>query len=200
MMNKDKFWEIIEKVRNQCKDNAEKMVDVLGEELGKCLIEDVQRFSSIFNTYHHIAYKEGLFSIGSMMNHYMMTDDGFIDFRYWLISQGKETYMNAMKDPMALCTAEIKPIGDWYEFESFGYVPMTVIEEKTGDYRKAQEDLPEAEEKEILSEIEFGDYIDKTLKETDIKMKYPDFAKRYEMENISYEMKLNGTLGEMSMM
>ena len=200
MMNKDKFWEIIEKVRNQCKDNAEKMVDVLGEELGKYPIEDVQRFSSIFNIYHHIAYKEGLFSIGSMMNHYMMTDDGFIDFRYWLISQGKEVYMNAMKDPMALCTAEIKPIGDWYEFESFGYVPMTVIEEKTGDYRKAQEDLPEAEEKEILSEIEFGDYIDKTLKETDIKMKYPDFAKRYEMENISYEMKLNGTLGEMSMM
>lgn len=199
-MNKDKFWEIIQKVKEQCKDDAKKMVDVLKEELEQHPIDEVQKFSSIFNTYHDIAYKEGLFSIGSMMNHYMMTDDGFIDFRYWLISQGKETYMNAMKDPMALCTAEIKPIEDWYEFESFGYVPMTVIEEKTGDYRKAQEELSAKEEKEILSEIKFGDYIDKTLKEKDIKMKYPDFAKRYEMENISYEMKLNKSLNDMSMM
>lgn len=199
-MNKDKFWEIIQKVKEQCKDDAKKMVDVLKEELEQHPIDEVQKFSSIFNTYHDIAYKEGLFSIGSMMNHYMMTDDGFIDFRYWLISQGKETYMNAMKDPMALCTAEIKPIEDWYEFESFGYVPMTVIEEKTGDYRKAQEELSAEEEKEILSEIKFGDYIDKTLKEKDIKMKYPDFAKRYEMENISYEMKLNKSLNDMSMM
>lgn len=198
-MNKDRFWEIIQKVKEQCKDDTEKMVDVLKEELEKHPINEVQKFSSIFNTYHYIAYKEGLFSIGSMMNHYMMTDDGFIDFRYWLIAQGKEVYMNAMKDPMALCTAEIKPIGDWYEFETFGYVPMTVIEEKTGDYRKAQEDLPEAEEKEILSEIEFGDYIDKKLNESDIKMKYPNFAKRFEMENLSYEMKLNETLGEISM-
>lgn len=199
-MNKDKFWEIIQKVKEQCKDDAKKMVDVLKEELEQHPIDEVQKFSSIFNTYHDIAYKEGLFSIGSMMNHYMMTDDGFIDFRYWLISQGKETYMNAMKDPMALCTAEIKPIEDWYEFESFGYVPMTVIEEKTGDYRKAQEELSAEEEKEILFEIKFGDYIDKTLKEKDIKMKYPDFAKRYEMENISYEMKLNKSLNDMSMM
>lgn len=199
-MNKDKFWEIIQKVKEQCKDDAKKMVDVLKEELEQHPIDEVQKFSSIFNTYHDIAYKEGLFSIGSMMNHYMMTDDGFIDFRYWLISQGKETYMNAMKDPMALCTAEIKPIEDWYEFESFGYVPMTVIEEKTGDYRKAQEELSAEEEKEILSEIKFGDYIDKTLNEKDIKMKYPDFAKRYEMENISYEMKLNKSLNDMSMM
>lgn len=199
-MDKDKFWEIIEKVRNQCKDDTEKMVDVLGEELEKYPIEEVERFSSIFNTYHYIAYKEGLFSIGSMMNHYMMTDDGFIDFRYWLIAQGKEVYINAMKDPMALCTAEIKPIGDWYKFETFGYVPMKIIEEKTGDYRKAQGYVSPMVEKEILSEIEFGDYIDKTLKESDIKMKYPNFAKRYEMENISYEMKLNETLNDMSMM
>ena len=199
-MNKDRFWEINEKVRNRCKDDAEKMVDALQEELEKHPIKDVQRFSSIFNTYHHIAYKEGLFSIGSMMNHYMMTDDGFIDFRYWLISQGKETYMNAMKDPMALCNAEIKPIGDWYKFETFGYVPMNIIEEKTGDYRKAQEELSAEEEKEILSEIEFGDYIDKTLKQSDIKMKYPDFAKRYEMENISYEIKINESMNDMSMM
>lgn len=49
-MNKDRFWEIIEKVRNRCKDDAEKMVDALQEELEKYPIEDVQRFSSIFNT------------------------------------------------------------------------------------------------------------------------------------------------------
>ena len=199
-MDKDKFWEIIEKVRQQCKDNAEKMVDVLGEELEKYPIEEIEHFSSIFNTYHHIAYKEGLFSIGSMMNHYMMTDDGFIDFRYWLIAQGKDVYMGAMKDPMALAAAEIKPIGDWYKFEIFGYVPMKIIEDKTGDYRKAQETVSPNEEKEILSEIEFGDYIDKALKESDIKMKYPNFAKRYEIENISYEMKLNETLNDLSMM
>ena len=104
-MNKDRFWEIIEKVRNQCKDDAEKMVDALQEELEKHPIKDVQRFSSIFNTYHHIAYKEGLFSIGSMMNHYMMTDDGFIDFRYWLISH-RNTCVNVSKKSTPICRNE----------------------------------------------------------------------------------------------
>ncbi|EKC76209.1 hypothetical protein LEA_04821 [human gut metagenome] len=43
----------------------------------------------------------------SVIKEYGCSDDGFIDFRAWLIAQGKEVYMNALRDPDTL--ADIEP-------------------------------------------------------------------------------------------
>ena len=61
-----------------------------------------------------MAYKYGLWSAVRLMGH--ATDDGFTDFRAWLISQGKEAYFAALKEPDTL--ADLDP-GDGYWFESF---------------------------------------------------------------------------------
>lgn len=47
-----------------------------------------------------MAYKYGLWSAVRLMGH--ATDDGFTDFRAWLISQGKEAYFAALKEPDTL--------------------------------------------------------------------------------------------------
>lgn len=182
-MNKDKFWELIDDAKEQCKDNIADMHKVLQKELNKYSLEEMQKFLGIFDTYKKAADRKGIVSIAAMMNHYLLTDDGFNDFRNWLIAQGKELYMQTMKDPEMLAVNPVKPIDGWYEYEEFGYVPMRAIEERTGNYRDAIVELPEEEKNEILSEIEFGEYIDLDLTEVDIKIKFPTFAKRFDAKN-----------------
>ena len=56
------------------------------------------------------------------------SDDGFIDFRYGLISQGRDIYEAAVKDPDSLADA---PIGlEAIDDEMFGYVASELYEEK----------------------------------------------------------------------
>lgn len=47
------------------------------------------------------------------------TDDGFIDFRSWLISQGRDVYLAALKDPESL--AEVDTDGQSLNFEQYAY-------------------------------------------------------------------------------
>ena len=64
-----------------------------------------------------------------MIKEYGCSDDGFIDFRAWLIAQGKEVYMNALRDPDTL--ADIEPYGDCC-FECLSYVGDYAYEQLTG--------------------------------------------------------------------
>lgn len=41
----------------------------------------------------------------SVMERYDCSDDGFIDFRAWLVGQGRNVYMTALKDPGSLAEA-----------------------------------------------------------------------------------------------
>lgn len=185
-MNKDKFWELINETKEECEYNIAEMANVLKEKLSKYSLEEMQKFSGILKTYKDAAYRKGVVSIAAMMNHYMLSDDGFNDFRNWLIAQGKEVYMQTMKDPEVLAIKPVSSIGGWYEFERFGYVPMNAIEERTGNYEDAFVLLPENEKNEILSEIEFGEYIDLDLSKEDIKIKYPKFAEKFGSKSIAF--------------
>jgi hypothetical protein len=57
------------------------------------------------------------------------SDDGFTDFRYGLISLGKNVYYKAIENPDSLVElgADIE-----IRNESFGYVAFEVYEEKSG--------------------------------------------------------------------
>ena len=57
------------------------------------------------------------------------SDNGFIDFRDWLIAQGLEVYMAALKDPDSL--ADIPAYGG-YCFEFLSYAGDSVYEKLTG--------------------------------------------------------------------
>lgn len=57
------------------------------------------------------------------------SDDGFTDFRYGLISRGREVFEAAVANPDSL--AEISD--DEFRNESFGYVANSVYESQTGE-------------------------------------------------------------------
>lgn len=66
-----------------------------------------------------LAYRNDLWAAcAATRSHY--TDDGFIDFLFWLVSRGKEVYMNALNDPDTLADIDI-PEGA-ADFEKYGYV------------------------------------------------------------------------------
>lgn len=187
-MNKEVFWKLIDESREVCKDNMEDMSKYLEGRLAGLSLDEVKSFCGIFDTYHRAANKTGIASVGQLMNHEMMTDDGFTDFRNWLIAQGKKVYMDTMKNPDTLVKNAGEPINGWYEFETLGYVARNVVERMTGDYKQAIVQLPDKELKNILDEIEYGEYADKKLTLDDLKTQFPSFAERFIKENEEYGM------------
>ena len=80
--------------------------------------EQTQAFHDILHIYEELADQYGLWDAASIMMEWC-SDDGFIDFRAWLIAQGREVYLAALKDPDSL--ADVEPYGNCC-FESLSYV------------------------------------------------------------------------------
>lgn len=111
------------------------------EHLKGCIVsmgaEQAQNFHDIMRAYEDLAYKYGLWDAAAIIKEYGCSDDGFIDFRAWLIAQGKEVYLAALADPDSL--AEIEPYGDC-SFEQMSYVGDYVYEQLTGKSTDEQTD------------------------------------------------------------
>ena len=122
-MKIEEFWAIIDKV----KDSSEPEVDVK-ELLERLSPEELTSYQEHFDILHENAYRWNLWGAAYIMNG-GCSDDGFMDFRYGLISKGKGIYENALVDPDSLAK-----IGTEVELsnELFGYVAGEVYEEKTG--------------------------------------------------------------------
>lgn len=194
-MNKEKFWELIDESREACKDNMKDMAKYLEERLSSLSLDEDKTFCGIYDTYHRAANKPGIISVAHLMNHEMLTDDGFTDFRNWLIAQGKEIYLGTMNNPEILAEGAGEPIDGWYEFELLGYVGTRVVEQKTGDYRQSIVQLPEEELKDILGEIKYGEYAEKDLSIDELRKAFPKFTERFIAENEEYD--LEGKLASM---
>ena len=83
------------------------------------------------------------------MKEYGCSDDGFIDFRAWLIAQGRDTYLSALADPDSL--AEVIPYGDCC-FETLSYVGDYAYEQLTG--KSAYDQTDWARYETLLAELE----------------------------------------------
>ena len=100
-INKDTFWELIAHAKEHSGGPSEWLMEQLMD-LGP---EQAKKFDDIACAYTSLAYQYGLWTAASVMERGGCTDDGFIDFRGWLIAQGREVYMAALKDPDSLADA-----------------------------------------------------------------------------------------------
>jgi hypothetical protein len=143
-MNDYQFWQIIsdsrssffEKIRTP---NKQRMVETLTvhqtrklhEILGTLSPKEIIDFYRIFCHLLDRAYTWDLWGAAYIMGG-GCSDDGFLDFRAWLISMGKDVYEAAIQNPETLtATVERKDVEDFF-FEQFSYVPGRVYEEMTG--------------------------------------------------------------------
>ena len=128
-MNQDTFWALIQEAKTACGQDMGAMEDYLRDHLVSMGPAAAKDFHDILHAYEDLAYQYGLWDAASVIKEYGCSDDGFIDFRAWLIAQGKEVYMNALKDPDTL--AEVEPYGDC-RFECMSYVGNDAYEQLTG--------------------------------------------------------------------
>lgn len=114
-MNKEEFWDTIEAARQAVPDGSQSMI---AEQIVRDLVqkppEDILDWNLYFYEYRDAACHNDLRAAGTALGVPPNSDD-FLDFRAWLIAQGKETYMAAIGNPDTL--AERPTIGADMSFE-----------------------------------------------------------------------------------
>ena len=128
-INKESFWDLIHEAKNACGQDMDAMLAYLKDRLVSMGPTQAQNFHDIIHVYEDLADKYGLWDAAGIMKEYGCSDDGFIDFRAWLIAQGREVYFAALADPDSL--ADVVPYGDC-RFEQLSYVGEYAYEQLTG--------------------------------------------------------------------
>lgn len=148
-INRDSFWNLIHEAKNACGQDMDAMLTYLKDRLVSMGPAQAQNFHDIIHAYEDLADKFGLWDAAGVMKEYGCSDDGFIDFRAWLIAQGKEVYLSALAAPDSL--AEVIPYGDCC-FETLSYVGDHAYEQLTG--KSAYDQTDQARYETLLAELE----------------------------------------------
>lgn len=117
----DRFWGIIEATVTP---DYDAQLESLGAALSKLSGDELIAFEADFRRASLAAYRWDLWGAAYVING-GCSDDGFIDFRSWLIAQGKDVYDRALSDPESLADHIVEAFA---EFEEFAYVPIEVFE------------------------------------------------------------------------
>lgn len=199
-MNKDTFWEFIEGAKEQCGRDMAFMARWLEGRLLGMQPEQVLKFYAVLSGYKEAANKYGLWTAAVLIKEDGCSDDRFIDFRTWLIAQGKEIYMAALENPDSL--AGIERYGNC-EFASLNYVGYDAYKESTG--RSIYQDCTLEMEKRMLAEvskeIRYHPMIEYPLEIPDALIVYPKlgamFSKTYNAESYRSHSMWNTSLPEL---
>ena len=131
-MDESEFWSIVESSKAFSDGGFENYTESLAEQLSALSPEKIVAFQQILDDLRDRAYSWDLWGAAYIMGE-GCSDDGFIDFRSWLVSMGRETYTRALSDPESLTDVVVGPDGEEdVFFEEFAYVPARVYEAKTG--------------------------------------------------------------------
>lgn len=127
-MDKETFWSVIREAnRFTEKGNQEAVLEATRKKLMEFSAEDIARWHEIKGVYMELAYRNDLWAACAATGTHC-SDDGFIDFRSWLISQGRDVYMQVLKDPDSL--AEVDILAEGADFEAYGYVAINAYAQK----------------------------------------------------------------------
>lgn len=157
-MDKDTFWKIIDEVNSEVsRTDLDEIIEKTKHKLcADYSQQEIALWSNYQRFYCDLADTSGLFAASCCLND-SMSDDGFNDFRMWLISQGKEAYLAALKNPDSL--AKLDTPKNTTRFEPYGYVAYDAYDlwDMRGDVyeEKDRNPLTEAQKAEIRAEIEY---------------------------------------------
>lgn len=191
-IDKDGFWALMAQAREQCGANVHSEYLWLEEKLSSMMPEQALRFQLFMRGYRDAAYKYGLWNAACVLSQ-GCSDDGFIDFRCWLIAQGKEVYLNALKDPDSL--ANVEPYDDC-AFEGLSYLGDSIYEEMTGrsTYDESIPQTLQAELAAVESEITYGVHIDYPLEWHELESHLPKLCAKYLTPEIIQENIAQGAM------
>ncbi|WP_299123414.1 DUF4240 domain-containing protein [uncultured Tenacibaculum sp.] len=128
IMETNKFWNIIETTKNKSLGDYEQQQIELEKELYKLTANEVLEFDNKFRTLRGNIYNWDFWAAAYIING-GCSDDCFLDFRGWLIGQGKSVFENAIINIKSLTELKDTNDGDW---EGLSYIATSIYEEKTG--------------------------------------------------------------------
>jgi Protein of unknown function (DUF4240) len=130
-MDESSFWEIVESARDKpLAQNENELFERLREYLLGLSIDDVADFQRILEEKELELYRNDLWAVAYIIQH-GCSDDGFDDFRNWVISQGKAFFDRVLADPTYI--ADVVEPGAELSNDSLWHAARNVYEEKTGN-------------------------------------------------------------------
>lgn len=178
-MNKDLFWKLIDQARAANGGDTEGMYDWLQSWLIKNGDpEDAMIFDNIIREYKRLSYKYGLWTAAMVMSNGWRSDDGFHYFQGWLIAQGKDVFLNALKNPDSL--ADVDVVGR-SEYEDIDYIGVDAYENLTRtDFYSELNSRDDAIQlrQDLLADIQYGEGIENWHDE-DVEEYLPNLCAAY---------------------
>jgi len=172
-MEIDEFWKIIELSRREVRSdesdgNMERQRKALESLLSKMSPDEIVAFDRQLMRQMRIAYRWDLWGAAYIIAS-GCSDDGFVDFRAWLISMGRQVFEGVMANVESLADIASGPGIEDVFFEGFINAPEQAYEHLTG------REIPESVE---LSPGEpVGDRWDSTG--DDLRRRFPRLWSRY---------------------
>ncbi len=184
----DKFWETIENVKDKSKGNLDLFTKEMNAELSSWSYSDLYHFQTHYETYESAV---NYYANNLIWSALMIINKGYCTNTYgfagWLIAQGKEVYLNTLKNADYLAKTDAKK--DKCNYEGIRFMAIRLAKSKMkGKIKQTIEELNkiyQTKEYQIeynlkISEIEYGNLNrnrDWTLKE--MKPYLPELYKKH---------------------
>lgn len=165
-MDEEKFWNIIYNVNRKTRDLNRKTF-ILGKKLDSCSAKELEDFNAIFDSLVDKAYNWDLWAVAYIING-GCSDDSFIDFRYWMISKGKDVYYRLLENADIISDIDFETENNMdLFFEEFGYVASDIY------LKKFNKNIPQKEGSGLMKPM------GKEWTEEDLKKRYPKTYAKY---------------------
>jgi len=176
-VNKDTFWTLIQEAKRLWDQDLDGSAQWLESQLLMMGPEQARNFDDIVHGYSALAYQYGLWTAASVMLD-GCSDDGFMDFRVWLIAQGRETYLAALKDPDSLSDVPLYGGGC---FEALAYIGDSAYEKLTGKhtYNEIDQTAYEGLKRKLAKDIVYGEGINYPYKWSETAAYLPRLCAKY---------------------
>jgi len=173
-MSEQQFWDIIQ--RSLKAEDPEAQIDFLSNELGKLSKDDILEFDYIFRQKHEDCYTWDIWAAAYTIQG-GCSDDGFIEFRAWLVYRGKEVFEKALDDSDSLAALGREALEESEESEAFYYLTADAYEEITDVEGTDVEDDPNFKPIEFKEEPSGKDWDEENLDE--LRKRNPEVFKLF---------------------
>ncbi len=130
-MNHKEFWSLIDEVNREAESwNQDSILLTTQEKLLQLPLQEIIGFHNYLRWYMDLADTPNLVAAAVAIND-GTSDDGFTDFRAWLVSQGQEVYRKALKCADSLAELDIPQESYYTQFELYGYIGSYAYEVKS---------------------------------------------------------------------
>ncbi|WP_238005875.1 DUF4240 domain-containing protein [Dactylosporangium sp. AC04546] len=128
-MNEAQFWNLIDTTLQGSPDNTDEQAEVLRALLAGLTPDEVLEFHRLLVAANHQLYTWDHIAAVNLVDE-GLGDDGFTDFRTWIVATGRESFAAFRDDPDTL--VDILDRLGWDSAEVFGAVAAEVYRDTTG--------------------------------------------------------------------